>query len=313
MNSQDQTPKYRISVVAHLTGISTHALRNWERRYRLVRPQRTGAGDRLYSEADVSFLRRIRELVAIGHPISLLARMDTRELDRLSDQSVSAPDTAGLSMVSGSSPRKQFMELVARHDLETARVLLSRIAMLAPARELAVDILAPLARDIRDAHLAGSIDSLQMELAESEIRSLAICLMRMASPPRVRNAPLLITATAAGAGDGLLSTIVALTGSLSGWITFHAGTILSPRELGRAAAQMNVTAILVTGDPPPAENCVENLEKLRAAVGRQTGIIVLSSLPHPKPPARGMIFLSTMRDLERWLLLNSAPDPQRNR
>jgi DNA-binding transcriptional MerR regulator len=66
---------FPIRVVAQLTGINAVTVRAWERRYGLVRPERTPGGHRLYSRADVDRLRSAAGLVAQGMPISRAARL----------------------------------------------------------------------------------------------------------------------------------------------------------------------------------------------------------------------------------------------
>jgi len=61
----DHRGLFGISVVADLVGTGVQNLRAYERRG-LVEPSRTSGGTRLYSEADVSRLRRIAELLAGG-------------------------------------------------------------------------------------------------------------------------------------------------------------------------------------------------------------------------------------------------------
>jgi methanogenic corrinoid protein MtbC1 len=63
-----------------MAGISTAALRAWERRYRLVRPGRTASGYRMYSDADVRLLRAAVKLVGEGHTISEVARLPAGEI-----------------------------------------------------------------------------------------------------------------------------------------------------------------------------------------------------------------------------------------
>lgn len=60
---------YRITEVERMTGIGTHTLRAWERRYGLPAPARTEGGQRLYTAGDVDTLRRVRALVARGMPV----------------------------------------------------------------------------------------------------------------------------------------------------------------------------------------------------------------------------------------------------
>ena len=56
---------FAISVAAEMTSMQIQNLRVYERRG-LVDPDRTAGGTRLYSEADVDRLHRIRELLAAG-------------------------------------------------------------------------------------------------------------------------------------------------------------------------------------------------------------------------------------------------------
>ena len=41
---------YPIKVVSHLTGLSIHVIRAWEKRYNVVVPKRTDTNRRLYSK-----------------------------------------------------------------------------------------------------------------------------------------------------------------------------------------------------------------------------------------------------------------------
>lgn len=52
---------HRIGEAARLVGVSPSALRLWERQG-LVRPRRTGAGYRVYSDADIDQLRRVQRM-----------------------------------------------------------------------------------------------------------------------------------------------------------------------------------------------------------------------------------------------------------
>ncbi|TNE89370.1 MAG: MerR family transcriptional regulator [Deltaproteobacteria bacterium] len=61
---------YWIKTVADMTGIPKNTLIAWERRYGLISPRRTDAGYRVYSEADLAVLRRVKALLDAGHRIS---------------------------------------------------------------------------------------------------------------------------------------------------------------------------------------------------------------------------------------------------
>jgi len=76
-------PAYRIGAAARLTGISTHTLRKWEDRYRLIAPRRSAGGERLYSAADVKRLALIKDLARGGMSLKELAPLSLAELERL--------------------------------------------------------------------------------------------------------------------------------------------------------------------------------------------------------------------------------------
>ena len=66
LSSMSEAAQLRIGELARRTGVATELLRAWERRYGLLSPTRTEAGYRLYSAADVSRVRRMRDLLATG-------------------------------------------------------------------------------------------------------------------------------------------------------------------------------------------------------------------------------------------------------
>lgn len=73
-------PAYRTGVAARLAGIEVETLRVWERRYRVVGPQVSASGHRLYSAEDVRRLTAIRQLVDAGNAIGAIARLPMEAL-----------------------------------------------------------------------------------------------------------------------------------------------------------------------------------------------------------------------------------------
>src|ERR671938_1468664 len=73
-------PRYLIGTVTRLTGLTADVVRVWERRYGAVRPARSEGGSRLYSDADIARLRRLRQAVEKGHSISQVAKLSEPDL-----------------------------------------------------------------------------------------------------------------------------------------------------------------------------------------------------------------------------------------
>ncbi|MDN3516084.1 MerR family transcriptional regulator [Aquisalimonas lutea] len=61
---------YPIRTIAAMTGVNPVTLRAWERRYGIIRPQRTPKGHRLYTERDIDRIRQVLVLLERGIPIS---------------------------------------------------------------------------------------------------------------------------------------------------------------------------------------------------------------------------------------------------
>lgn len=73
--------EYNIGAVAKLTGISTHNLRVWEKRYGLsLLGERSASGRRVYGEADVDRLSLIKQCIDQGHSVSNLVPLSIDEL-----------------------------------------------------------------------------------------------------------------------------------------------------------------------------------------------------------------------------------------
>ncbi len=83
---------YRIHRFSKLTGLSTHVIRAWERRYGLVSPVRGANRYRLYNDEDVRLFRYLKTQVDQGTSIGELAEIGREKLlDQIQKEYVSAP------------------------------------------------------------------------------------------------------------------------------------------------------------------------------------------------------------------------------
>lgn len=72
---------YSISDLAELTGVKTHTLRVWEKRYGLLKPQRTDSNIRYYLDSDLKVLTLVLNLYNHGVKISRIAEMQVQEME----------------------------------------------------------------------------------------------------------------------------------------------------------------------------------------------------------------------------------------
>ena len=82
---------YPIKVAVRRTGLTSHAIRVWEKRYSAVTPVRTPTNRRLYSEADIERLHLLRRATLAGHSIGQIAGLPIDDLRALVAREEAAP------------------------------------------------------------------------------------------------------------------------------------------------------------------------------------------------------------------------------
>ena len=102
-------------MASQLSGLSTHVIRIWERRYGAMNPTRTDTNRRMFCEEAIRRLKLLRELTENGHRIGNVAQRPTDELQKLVDQqlqqTVSASASASTDTTPLESPHK-FVDLI---------------------------------------------------------------------------------------------------------------------------------------------------------------------------------------------------------
>ncbi|TFH87089.1 MerR family transcriptional regulator [Billgrantia azerbaijanica] len=135
------TPLYPIREVSRLTGVNSVTLRAWERRYGLIRPQRTPKGHRLYAREDIERIERILQWLGRGVPVS--------QVKDLLDQpdAASAPEpTAG----DWPSQQRQLIAAVEALDLGRLETLFNQALALYPVSTGLVELWQPAVRELEE-------------------------------------------------------------------------------------------------------------------------------------------------------------------
>ncbi|TXD84228.1 MerR family transcriptional regulator [Subsaximicrobium wynnwilliamsii] len=74
---------FSIKDLENLTGIKAHTIRIWEKRYKLIEPDRTDTNIRLYSLENLQLLLNISYLKANGYKISKIAELEINAIPEL--------------------------------------------------------------------------------------------------------------------------------------------------------------------------------------------------------------------------------------
>lgn len=156
------TPLYPIREVSRITGVNSVTLRAWERRYGLIRPQRTPKGHRLYAREDIERVERILQWLGRGVPVS--------QVKELLDQPEAAPMP---EPASGDWPsqQRQLIAAVEALDLGQLEVLFNQSLALYPVSVCLTELWQPAVRELEE-HWADQLGAaLQRRCLEAFLRT----------------------------------------------------------------------------------------------------------------------------------------------
>lgn len=234
------TPKYLIGRVTKLTGLSVDVVRVWERRYGAVRPARSDGGTRLYSDADIRRLQRLRQAVDGGHSISQAAKLSERELDQL----IAAAPPAIEAADPYRAVRERFIEAVRTLDVVAADQELARAATLFNARDLIMKIVAPILDEVGERWSHREFGVAHEHVASGLLRNMLGSLFRLYPPSLDANT--IVLATPAGERHEFGLLLAALLASAHGWRAVSLGADVPAAEIAIAVNLTNARVVALS-------------------------------------------------------------------
>ncbi len=171
----DFAPRYRIQAVSDLTGVATATLRAWERRYGFPSPHRTSAAYRLYSDRDVTLIRRMRGLVESGIAPNDAARQLLQDDLRVQAEPVLADPFA--------TSVERIVSAAERMDGAGLQLELKRASMLDSGLTTFERVLRPALIAIGEKWHAGELSIAAEHLASHLIAATLLDLLRLTAVP----------------------------------------------------------------------------------------------------------------------------------
>jgi len=268
---------YSIGSVARLTGLTVDVIRAWERRHGAVKPGRSDAGRRLYSDLDVERLRLLKKLSGAGESVGLLAALATPELSQraarlenatapiaLHDTTAEPEDAApGLEL---------YATAIERFDAELLLGLLDRVAARLGRVQLLEKVVAPLIELVGERTWRGEMRIAHGQFAVATLRSYMGSIRGALTSP---SAPAIVITTPTGQWHEFGAMLVALTANAEGWRTTFLGPNLPAEEIALAVTQKGARALALSvnfpGDDP---HLPRELRRLRNLIGDSVAIFV---------------------------------------
>jgi MerR family transcriptional regulator, light-induced transcriptional regulator len=292
--------RYRIGTLARLTGITTHAIRVWERRYRALTPGRTVGGARLYTDHDVQRLRLIKRLLGRGYTISAVANLDIEQLSKLTPFGAGPTNLAPETSERARAAIEAILSAIGELDLERASRSLGHAANTFSPHDLVTLVIAPALDEIGDRWQSGEICTAAEHAASAMMRTHLGALL--AAQPVTGKAPIICT-TPAGEQHELGALLVAVVAAMHGLRPVYLGANLPAEQIAQAArlSRAGSVALSMVGVGP--EDAGRELVALCKALPTDVEVLIGGRRASEVPmlPERVQV-LSSLQQLETWLL-----------
>lgn len=245
---EPELPRHPVRVVAQRTGLSSHVLRAWERRYGVVTPTRTEGGQRLYSDADIERLILLRTLTSHGGAISQLAKLAQSDLARRVEEDRAARNgsAAGGGELDAAAARWREAALHAIEALDGAvlRRQLERATVGLGTTRFLEGVVGPVLKEVGDRWHAGTMGIAHEHLASAVFRQVLGWVRETAEAGS--RAPALVVATPPNQLHEGGAMLVAAVAATEGWRVIYLGVDLPPADIAAAALRTGARAVALS-------------------------------------------------------------------
>lgn len=304
-------PRHPIRVVANRTGLTPTLLRAWERRYRVVAPSRTDAGQRLYSDADVERLALLKQATEAGRAIRLVATLPIEALRELVEQDASATT---VHLATTHDPRldeftASAMAAIRAMDATQLEAELRRALVVFGVESFTDDFLAPLLRGIGDGWSRGELRPAHEHLASAVVQRVLNWMLD--SPIPRPGGPVAVMGTLSGEQHELGALLAAATAALEGWQVTFLGRDLPPADLALAAHTLDAQMVAVSSVYPVEGPKLEaQVRELRQALPHDIKLFVGGARAAelaPKVSDTGVRFAASLGEFREALREAAVP------
>jgi DNA-binding transcriptional MerR regulator/methylmalonyl-CoA mutase cobalamin-binding subunit len=251
--ARDSRPVFNIKAVVTKTGLSSSAIRAWERRYGFPRPNRTAGGHRQYSQLDIETLQwlkaRQEEGISISHAIDLWHSYIDREEDPLQVEAptLKEPAVRSAPVIEGSQIdqfRQAWISACLAFDRETAEQILVRAFALFNPETVCVELLQMGLVEVGNGWYNGHV-TIQQEHFTSALSLQRLEMLISATAPPTRPERIIV---ATAPGDFHIFSPLLLTFLLRqrGWDVIYLGANVPADELESTIQHIQPELIIVS-------------------------------------------------------------------
>jgi DNA-binding transcriptional MerR regulator/methylmalonyl-CoA mutase cobalamin-binding subunit len=273
--------RYSIKIASERSGVSSHLIRMWEKRYGALSPDRTETNRRLYSDENVERLSMLHSCTQAGHRIGNVATLPTDTLRQLAQESAGrtakddgATPPEALSAAAQTLPPEvvEAFKAVENMDVDALQRSLDKASLALGYQGMLTKIVVPLMQNIGRLWCEGELTGAYEHFASSALRTYL--LGQVQSYAASRSSPAIITVTPAGQLHEFGAVITAAAAGSAGWHVIHLGSSLPAAEIAGAAirAEARLVALSLV-HPPDDADLPAQLRMLRRLLPSRIGIV----------------------------------------
>jgi DNA-binding transcriptional MerR regulator/methylmalonyl-CoA mutase cobalamin-binding subunit len=273
--------RYSIKIASERSGVSSHLIRMWEKRYGALSPDRTETNRRLYSDENVERLSMLHSCTQAGHRIGNVATLPTDTLRQLAQESAGrtakddgATPPEALSAAAQTLPPEvvEAFKAVENMDVDALQRSLDKASLALGYQGMLTKIVVPLMQNIGRLWCEGELTGAYEHFASSALRTYL--LGQVQSYAASRSSPAIITVTPAGQLHEFGAVITAAAAGSAGWHVIHLGSSLPAAEIAGAAirAEARLVALSLV-HPPDDADLPAQLRMLRRLLPSRVGIV----------------------------------------
>lgn len=287
-----------IKIATLQSGLSSHVIRMWEKRYNAITPERTDTNRRVYSDKSLQRLVKLAELTRAGHSIGQIAHLGDSALNALhhaSFESLQDQKNSTESLHADSPVLLQCLKAIEDFDQTALDKLFDLQLKQLGYSGLLEKLLIPLIQKVGQYWQSGDFSTTQEHAASSFIKDYLCFSARSFSAEN--NAPKLLITTPPGQLHEMGAVIAASLARKLGWKVIYLGVSLPPDEIASAAEKIKAKAVILSIVYPLDDPQMDNdLRRLRSQLDPDIAIIVGG--------AQSKLYRSTINELKMEHLNN---------
>ncbi len=291
---------YSIKAVSEVTGLAVQTLRAWERRYKLVEPQRDSSGHRLYTAGDISKLRKLRDATARGHRIKKISHLSTPELDGL----LGIAEYSKPFVIIKKNLILQILQAAKRYRLHECDSAIATAFSLLPITEVIHEVLSPALHEVGERWRRAEFSIAQERMVSSSIRRCLVGLLGTFNA--ILDHPLVVFATVSGELHELGILMYAVLATRYQLRVSYLGADLPAEQIANYANRVTASAVAISLIMPANFNgAIQQLDILRTRLSEDTRLWVggPATCFDSTEISPGVDFISTPLDFEHRIQL----------